>query len=191
MTNKISTVFIDLDGVMVDWLNGIRKSLKLPESFYAKYMDEPHLLSRQDVDDLFGGREAFEKVQRSRNREFWLNLELFPWAEELLAKMAINFPIAFLTSPGACPVSAQAKIEWRDCNFPTTPIMICRDKYLAAGPGKVLIDDEEGQLRRFKEAGGLALEWPNQFKLACLSEGEVSKLINGMVKWIKEYEQKI
>jgi 5'(3')-deoxyribonucleotidase len=187
MKDKISVVFIDLDGCLVDWLNGIRKSLKLPESFYDKYKENPNLLSRKDVDELFGGKAAFEVIQQRRDYNFWMNLDLFPWANDLITLMQANFPVAFLTSPGACPVSGHAKIDWRNKHYHNIPIMLCREKYLAAAPGKVLIDDEDGQVRRFNEAGGLAIQWPNQFKLLNLSEGEQKAVLKGTVQKIKDY----
>lgn len=185
---KKVTVFIDLDGVCVDWLGAMRESAGLPESAYDGFRKNPASLIPGVLDAIYGGRPAFEKMMQSRPASFWSDLKSFAWEKSLIAKMRLHFPIAFLTSPGVSPASAEGKLNWRNRNYPDIPIIITRDKYLAASPTKVLIDDDLGQLARFERAGGRAIQWSCQFALEKENPTEVEEIINETVVAIQMYE---
>lgn len=191
MKNKV-TVFIDLDGVLVDWLNGIREFAGKPTDLYDCFRQDPHSLNQTSVDTLFGGRPILQKLQYEMSAKWWAELQLFPWAKYLIDTMSNNFDMAFLTSPGKCYNAAAGKVMWQHEHYKDTPIIMTKHKYLAASPTKVLIDDDDWQLTRFDRAGGLAIKWPNQFALENQSiELAIKPFIQNLVKTIKEYELKI
>ena len=162
--NKL-TVFLDLDGVLVDWMNPMQAYSCLPCSIYDGFRKDPTTLVNGSLDEVFGGKENFHKLMTARSANFWRDLPMFSWAHELVAVLKDNFKLAFCTSPGVSVVAPQGKLEWRNQHFPGIPMIIVREKSYLAASTKVLIDDSEEQIRRFKEAGGHTVQWPNQFEL--------------------------
>jgi 5'(3')-deoxyribonucleotidase len=191
MKKKV-TVFLDMDGVLVDWLNGIRQYLKKPPEFYDCFRQDPSSLSFKAVDDLYGGREILKKEVEARPVQFWFDLEIFPWTDYLVKELSNEFKLAFLTKPGKYPNAAAAKLLWQLKHYPDVPLVMASDKYLVASETKVLIDDDDWQLTRFDLAGGLAVKWPSQFELEKQNLNlYVKPYIQSIIKLIKEYEIKL
>ena len=188
---KKATVFLDLDGVMVNWLDGMRKAANLPGSIFDGYRKDHRTLTPHNISPIFGGTEKLDALMEARPPEFWINLEMFPWAKPLFDKMKEHFEVVFLTSPGGCAVACQGKWTWKKTHFAGTSMILTRDKFYCAGPGKVLIDDDQFQLTRFDKAGGLAIEWPNQFRLEKLSVTQMDYVIDSTVAAIKLYEKSL
>jgi len=186
---KITTVFIDLDGVLVDWLEGIREHMQAPVNIYDGFRKDPKTLCHDAVDALYGGRGALKKIQLERPEEWWLGLKFFPWAKYLVSTMQENFPVAFLTSPGTTPTAAKAKIQWQINHYPEIPIIVGKHKYLAANETKVLIDDDNWQLSRWRDVGGLAIRWPNQFEWEDKPLWQTKAFISSLVIQIQNHEQ--
>jgi 5'(3')-deoxyribonucleotidase len=187
---KINRVFLDMDGVLVDWLNGIREFAGKPESFYDCFRTAPETLGHEAMDKLFGGREKLGQIQNERPVEWWLNLKFFPWAEYLISEVKKNFPVAFLTSPGHCANAAAAKVLWQQKHYPEIPIIICKHKYLVADEGKVLIDDDAWQTSRFDQAKGFAIQFPNQFRMEQHKLDVIkSSVIDEIIDRIGDYQE--
>lgn len=181
-----------MDGVLVDWLDGLRRHANKSKAIYDIFRTNPQLLCHDSIDLLYGDRDKLKEIQLNRPVEWWINLEFFPWARHLIATVKQNFTVAFLTSPGAVPAAAYAKVQWQLNNYPEIPMLISKHKYLAADPTKVLIDDDDWQLSKWKAAGGLAIRWPNQFELESKSlEHYTLPFIDKLVQEIKDYEQTI
>ena len=186
---KITTVFIDLDGVLVDWVNGMREYVGYPPSAYDCFRKDPSTLSHENMNVIFGGKEFLDKTMRERPPEFWYNLQKFPWADLLINSIKAEFNTAFLTKPGKNPHAASGKLQWQLDLYPTIPIVQTADKYLCASPNKVLIDDDSYQLSRFEKWGGLAIKWPNQFELETRPLDYIQEVvINEIIDRIKDYE---
>ena len=187
---KITTVFIDLDGVLVDWVNGMREYAGLPYSTFDCFRQDPSKLCHEAMNDLFGGKEILDKMMRERPPEFWYGLKKFLWADALINSMKAEFPISFLTKPGKNPHAASGKLKWKLDFYPDIPIIQTAEKYLCASETKVLIDDDTYQLNKFASAYGFILKWPNQFELEKLPMDYIQEvIINEFVDRIKDYEQ--
>ena len=48
-------------------------------------------------------------------------------------------------------------------DFPDTPVLFGRKKRFCAGPRSILIDDKFENVDEFRQSGGMAIEWPNQY----------------------------
>jgi hypothetical protein len=160
------TVFLDLDGVLVDWdtpaaklagidLNDpeIRTSLKNGEHIYDHCPDICNIIEKAGAD-------------------FWMNLELTPHALQLYNTLAALeeqgiITLAFLTSVGRWSSAASAKLDYIKKNFPNHAgrYVICKDKYLCAHSNALLVDDTKGKLDKFQAAGGRVYQWPKPVKL--------------------------
>jgi len=188
---KPVTVFCDLDGVIVDWMNAMAEYTNKPANIYDEFYANPESFCETRVDELYGGRSKLKELMLERPVEFWSDLKMFPWANKLICCLSLDFELCFLTSPGSNPNAAKGKLIWQQTNFPSIPIIIAKQKSLVSAPDKVLIDDNDRNLTLFDERGGLALKWPNQFNMAKLEENEYDPLIDKYVENIHLYENSL
>jgi len=159
-------IFLDLDGVVVDWLGG---SLKVCGLSADDSTIRQHLREGNSIDDVLpGGRKQLTEAVNAGGPAFWTNLEFLPWGRRIVA-LAQQFKdthdFAFLTSPGKFPLAAQGKVAWLLANYPDESIIICRDKHLCASANAVLIDDSDYQIKPFVCNSGNGYLWPNQYRL--------------------------
>ena len=184
------TIFIDLDGVLSDWMDAacklcdidpndeaIRKQLKK-----GKYLDELGVISDEEI---------WDKIN-AKGTSFWAELELFSWAKKLVQSMEKQGEMYFLTSPGECIPACSGKVEWVDKHFGKEYIkktIICYPKEQCAGPNKILIDDSEKKIEKFRDSGGHAFLWPQQYKF---DDGEenIDEIIDELTKQIHQLKTK-
>lgn len=189
MNNKL-TVFLDLDGTIVDWLDKMRKECKLPISAFTQFYENPDSLTEEAITELFGGENKFRKLMYNRSAKFWYTLDSFWWMEYLIVQLKNNFnEVAFLTSPGDNPEAGKGKILWQQKHYPEIPLIMGKHKHLCAGPNKVLIDDNYRKIGRFIEYGGYGILWPNQFHVAKFNAGRTYSLISDIVAEILAYQK--
>ena len=185
-----SKLFVDLDGVIVDWLGG---SLELCGVNSHNPVIRNLLRDGTKIDDLIaGGRQTLTDAVNDAGPDFWLNLRFLPWGKELIARLKTEFAathrLAFLTSPGKFPLAAQGKVAWLLNNYPDDSIIICRDKELCASEDAFLIDDADYQIKPFIRDGGCGFLWPNQYTLMDVDDrdlGHSRQVINQCVSAIK------
>ena len=95
--------------------------------------------------------------------DFWANLELYPWFDELMLLVRANCDNYTLsTSPSLCPGSYAGKRRWISKHFGEgfTGCMLGSRKWLMAGPGRILIDDNDTNCEKFRQHGGQAILFP-------------------------------
>ena len=168
--NKLKKkIFLDLDGVMVDWVGGVAGYLGLQ-------LDDPGLRARfragdghQVMDELVVCWETLGRNIEEDGPNFWSGLRLFPWATLLVNSLRGRFgseaSLQFLTSPGSFLNAYHGKRIWQHRFFPDVELIVCRNKYVCAHPNALLIDDTAKQLVAFADHGGHTHLWPNQFTL--------------------------
>ncbi|NBQ67370.1 MAG: hypothetical protein EBU46_00480 [Nitrosomonadaceae bacterium] len=160
-------LFLDLDGVVVDWLGGSLEVCGLTDKEPTAWA---HLKAGNKIDSLIpGGRPTLTAKVNAMGPAFWQNLKFLPWGQALIGRLHVEFKathnIAFLTSPGPFPLAAQGKMAWLLDNYPDEEMIICRNKELCAHPNAFLIDDADYQVEPFIEHGGCGFLWPNQYQL--------------------------
>ncbi len=147
------TVFLDLDGVLCDFVGGALK---------AHGRDLPPAEARWDfmtqVGFASGGDPEFWKPLG--NPQFWADLDPHPDGMSLLAVLRSlrtrgRLDLAVLSS-GQCPGSADGKRDWLKKHAPDlVPNAIFGvNKAVCASPRHVLIDDYDGNTDAFAAAGG-------------------------------------
>ena len=154
------TVFLDMDGVLVDFFNAFAK---LANVKHWKQMDPQRL---QDVLNKIVGSDYFAKLPKTN-------------ACDSIVEMVVDFAGSYsiLSSPlrGDIANSTKHKRAWVMDNLspqPTTTIIV-RDKSqyaLLNGVQNILIDDRANNIHKWKEAGGYGIKYQaNENDLSVIS----------------------
>ena len=143
------TVFLDMDGVLVDFFNAFAK---LANVKHWKQMDPQRL---QDVLNKIVGSDYFAKLPKTNTCDS-------------IVEMVVDFAGSYsiLSSPlrGDIANSTKHKRAWVMDNLspqPTTTIIV-RDKSqyaLLNGVQNILIDDRADNIHKWKEAGGYEIKY--------------------------------
>jgi 5'(3')-deoxyribonucleotidase len=163
---KIKHIFIDMDGVLSNWLDAACESLGI---------DVKNKEIRQKtkggiwLDQMgFFTEEEMWNIITAEGTDWWANLPIYPWATRLINKMKEFGEIHFLTSPGLCEMAPTGKVQWIMKFFGKEylrQLIIAKHKYMCAGPDRILIDDSERRLKEFVDAGGYGFLWPCPFSI--------------------------
>ena len=160
MSANDPTVFLDMDGVLVDFFNAFAK---LANVKHWKQMDPQRL---QDVLNKIVGSDYFAKLPKTN-------------ACDSIVEMVVDFAGSYsiLSSPlrGDIANSTKHKRAWVMDNLspqPTTTIIV-RDKSqyaLLNGVQNILIDDRANNINKWKEAGGYGIKYQaNENDLSVIS----------------------
>ena len=160
MSANEPTVFLDMDGVLVDFFNAFAK---LANVKHWKQMDPQRL---QDVLNKIVGSDYFAKLPKTNTCDS-------------IVEMVVDFAGSYsiLSSPlrGDIANSTKHKRAWVMDNLspqPTTTIIV-RDKSqyaLLNGVQNILIDDRANNIHKWKEAGGYGIKYQaNENDLSVIS----------------------
>lgn len=158
MKNRIC--YLDMDGVLVDFVNGALREhgYHLPEGTVK--WDFNHQLKIPDPE--FWGPFG---------RSFWSNLGWMPEGRELLTELEIMFGqdhIVILSSPCGTPGCAEGKLDWIKQHLPKykRQYLLGPAKHLCASPSHILIDDYDHNVDKFRTYGGFAALVPRSWNTA-------------------------
>lgn len=158
-------IFLDVDEVLADWSGAAMRLLGV---------DADELLARWSAEapdnwNLFevpgfpvSGDEAWRRIDAA-GADFWAQLDVHPWAQELLAACRALAPTVLLTRPSRHPSSAMGKLAWMQAQFggpAFADYLIGPPKHVVARPGALLVDDHPYNCERFVEHGGEAILFP-------------------------------
>lgn len=149
-------IYLDMDGVLVDLVAGIHKSLNRKRPMVIKK-------GCWDLDELFGRKIELDNY----SIEWWANLPRTAFASDLVESLLAHFKpgdIHICTKPSS-PYSAAGKMVWMTYNYPVLAenmLIVKGSKARACNPGPtdVLIDDYDVNNQEWKEAGGYAITVP-------------------------------
>ena len=150
------TCFIDLDGVLADFVLG---------AFALHGRAVPY----RDVEWGFPAQIGFAGANdpafwSEMGHDFWASLPWTPEGKGLLAIVERHFGenVVVMTSPCDTPGGVEGKVAWIKRELPAYArrFFVGPPKHLAAGPGKLLIDDYEGNVEKFAAHGGATLLVP-------------------------------
>lgn len=163
----IEIVYLDMDGVLVDFVSGLHRALGLDYS----YLDYPYKPNKWDIfGDIIKRANLepsyFYEINNLCTTDFWKNLgwmhdglEVF----ELVLKKFDLDQIYLLTDPMPNVESATGKWMWVKENIPELykkTIITQAPKSLFAKSNVLLIDDKNESVEGFKKAGGKACLLP-------------------------------
>jgi 5'(3')-deoxyribonucleotidase len=146
-------VFLDMDGVIVDWDRGVEKLFGVPWKEHTTW----------DVDYAHFGMTPKGFWSHLDTIEFWKNL---PWTRDgrKIWEIVKEYDPIILTH-GRNANSCAGKVEWIKRELPEAyrrnRYLICGgDKGIVATPDSVLIDDSEEHCARFNECDGRFILYP-------------------------------
>lgn len=153
-------VLLDIDQVLVDWTTAF---------FDAMGLDQRRVLASCPPTEwdfmkyLPGGPQQYWDKLEGLGSEFWATLPEFPWCDELI-EAAQEFGETFIvTSPTRDPNCLAGKLQWLKAKFGSgfRNYVMTPNKWLAAKPHVVLIDDKPKNCDLFREHGGKAILFPS------------------------------
>ncbi len=134
-------VFLDLDNVLVDFVNGACRHHGVPNPYL-----NPDNRGKYNMETLIkmDGKAFFGKM----DFDFWSNLEWLPDGRDIIEailKYVSPKQVTILSSPIATNGCLDGKIHWIRNNTPEwkRSFFIGPNKHKIAGPNKILIDDHD------------------------------------------------
>jgi len=162
---KVNVVFLDLDGVMADFIGGVMREFALEYD----YNNWPWPVGP----DGWNWFEQFgvtpDEVDAICTAEFWANLE---WMHDgrLIFESVRSYagltgvPISLLTTPMTNIYSTVGKLIWirghLGDEWRKTALVTQAPKAIFARKGALLIDDRDKNVEEWQEAGGVAILVP-------------------------------
>jgi len=148
-------ILLDVDGVICDFVSGIIKSLGPPIEHPEYYTWDHH--KEHGITD-----EEFWAATTTPN--WWLNLDPYPWAGDLLKMLREEHTVIFCTSPSLATDCPSQKVGWlRKHGFMSqwrNDYQIGPKKELNAKSGAILIDDSDSNVEKYISAGGFSVTFP-------------------------------
>lgn len=164
--------FLDMDGVIVDFLKGLHKVFKIDYE-YDKY---PHPLGLWDMFSHMQDPEIpFEVINAACSQEFWRDLKWTTEGRRIFDAVSTAFGgCQLLTTPMPNPGSWTGKYMWVERelgpSMANNLIITTTSKDIVATPSTILIDDRDKNVEDFEAAGGYAIlvprPWNSDYKLA-------------------------
>jgi 5'(3')-deoxyribonucleotidase len=153
---KISQIFIDLDGVLADFISAAF------EAHGSRYDEETYPKLQWSIATVLGitEDEFWAKIDATEPN-FWPNIKPYPWLKQLVYEChcAGAKPI-FLSAPSLHPSCHYGKRQWMDKHLAGYEMVLCKSKHYMAAPGRVLIDDNDGNVEKWRANGGIGILFP-------------------------------
>jgi hypothetical protein len=170
-------VYVDMDGILCDFKSPITMTLG-KQTF--------HQVTNRDFNEFFKGTNV---------TDYFARLPMFPEA-----MMLIEFVIGLFGSYNicSCPLknyvkqSIHGKNRWIHKNLDkkhqpvTAHYVFDKSKYAVNKDGKpnILIDDQDDNIKAWRDAGGIAIQFQSD-------HGEFQHLVNELTKSLEEQKEKI
>lgn len=142
VNTSVYKLFVDLDGVLVDFDKGY---LQLTGHFPTSY-------------EKIHGKEKFWGPIEKMGAPFWFNL---PWTKDGkdLWKYVKKYNPTILSAPSQDPQSTLGKKIWLKKHLPNAKYILvpAKDKQLYAKPNHILIDDWDRNINQWKDSGGIPI----------------------------------
>jgi len=142
-------IFVDLDGVLADWVKGVEKIL--PGYTEEKYLKTPKYQKKM--------WSAINKYSLEGGK-IWGDLDLMPDAQQLWDYIK-KHDVEILTATGDPKYGGEEqKREWVKRNFGNVPVNIVRmakEKAQFAASNHILIDDMPKSINPWVEAKGIGI----------------------------------
>ena len=170
----IKTIFLDMDGVMVDFLGGLHRSLGVPYDINDYPYEKGKWNMLTDIRGFDDIPATFEQCNDACTKSFWANLQWTSDGHDILRAVTYKFAptrIHLLTTCMPNPETKSGKIEWVERHL---PMYLDRTIILGSGmlkggyakPDALLIDDCDKNIDEFITAGGRGLLVPRPWNRA-------------------------
>ena len=187
----INTIFLDMDGVLVNFLGGLHKSLRVPYSYENYSYEKGKWNMLTDIKGFDGIPATFEQCNDCCTTSFWQHLEWMHDGHDILRAIFNRFDanqIYLLTTPMPNLESASGKMMWINDNLPVylkRTIITQASKSFLARPDALLIDDKNENIEEFVAAGGQGLlvprHWNRGYKQADNAANVVRESLENLI----------
>jgi 5'(3')-deoxyribonucleotidase len=147
------TCYLDMDGVLTDFT-------KAALALHGRSIPYDEIV--WDFNEQLG--IPAKQFWAPMGFEFWANLDWTAEGKDILRYVERYFGdrVVIMTSPIPNLGCAEGKLEWLRRELPSyaRKFALCPVKHLTAGPGKVLIDDSDDNLYKFRVHGGKGILVP-------------------------------
>lgn len=167
---KKTEVFLDMDGVLVDFISGALEVFSVPYQNKKDFMRE--ISTWEDLPKALGvSNQVFYSVMGKLSYEFWLTLAPLKDTDRLncgnLVRCLTNSSKVdtYILTTAASANSAKGKIMWVEAYLPhlADKVITAKTKSAVAGLGKVLIDDRPRNIEEWEAAGGKGILYPQYY----------------------------
>jgi 5'(3')-deoxyribonucleotidase len=188
-TNNKLIIFLDMDGVLVDFFAGIKKELNLPIETEAS-IGVKNVWTAAAMSE----KQFWQKIQKGGSK-FWSNLPIYSWSKNLIILLEKKFgkeQIFILSSPTLDASSAKGKKEWILKHLPEykRKLILTSEKYLLAAPNRILIDDSEAQISHFIDWQGKGILFPRRWNKNWLHSNSPIDFIQNKLNSVNYYSSK-
>lgn len=159
----LRTIYLDMDGVLCDLVTPVMKlhgrDDLLRRGAWPKGEYSMEKLLNITTPELWAPVIA-------QGAAFWSDLDPYPWAYTLYSYAIGCCPdVAVLTKPTECPFSHSGKFAWIRRMSKPEPLsyVLTPEKWRCAGPGCLLIDDCEENIREWRNKGGIGILFPQRW----------------------------
>lgn len=154
-------ILCDMDGVIANWVDGIIATHKW-QTTHDDFRTWNH-------HEAFGFTEQ-QMWEPTFDGKWWSKLEPYPWANELVCELMELGDVIYCTSPNRDATCPSQKVQWlRHHGFMDedgTNYQIGKRKELNAASGAILIDDSDANVQKYRDAGGIAILFPQPWNQA-------------------------
>lgn len=169
-------IFLDMDGVIVNFSKGVIDVMN--DRFKTNLTIDDYVIQSGGyyINEFFGvGKDEFWTMV---DKDWWINLEPFPWSLKLYEYLKSIGEVTILTAPNDDPNCLKSKMIWLNekMGIESNDVMIGSKKYLLAGNG-ILIDDYYHNIDLFKQNGGHAILVPSNWNTLYINYEMVYKTI--------------
>lgn len=183
-------VFLDLDGVMTDFIGGLARAHNLGNPY-----DQEEYVGNPNLPEVFGLKPA--ALFSVTERDFWRDLEPSKEGRKILDILEKKFGrenIRVLSSLTLNEGVADGKIEWMKRNMPyygfQRKYFFGPDKGFLAHPDSILIDDSEKNTKPFEENGGKAFLVPRKWNSNHALSNKVIESLNSFIASLNKDKEK-
>ncbi len=160
--NTLSTYFLSLVGCNISPTDYNEYPVTGPVDLYV-------------VANMLLGEERFTRASfwEAFTRDDWASVPEateFPWILEQCERLVGRDNILIATSPTKDPACAAGKVDWIHDHFPSwihRNYAITPRKWFFGRPGSMLVDDNPGNIKKFRAEGGMTLTVPRPWNRLC------------------------
>jgi 5'(3')-deoxyribonucleotidase len=155
-------IYLDLDGVCVDFIRGAISAHGLDAEQVLTDWAQNHRGEFLPYRVLDMEMDPFWNHLASLGEAFWIQLEPYPWFDELFRQLNDLGHVVFCTSTTRSPACVSGKLHWLQNRFGVEfqDYILTPHKDRLAHPNAYLIDDYDQNVDRFSERGGIGVLFP-------------------------------
>lgn len=161
-------LYVDMDGVLCSFTQGVLALFGHPDPVKGEYdiegWDGIHgEINRYRPDFAHVTHDQVMDAVRDEGHQFWSRLVPYPWTYDLIAVIEDSGTPYNLLTTHAGGESAMGKVQWVRRYLPhlEKKMILTREKWHCAKPGRVLIDDHHRNIDDWETQGGHAILWPS------------------------------